>query len=72
MRRASLWLILLLSGCRRDRGEDDSPTTRARARGVVVAKVNGASIGMEQVRELMTSTGLGARDALGRLPVEGF
>jgi hypothetical protein len=71
MMRWSVALVLsLLVACGEgERGHAGSGGS-AHARGALVAKVDGAAIGLEQVRELCAGTGLSPREALLRLEEE--
>jgi hypothetical protein len=73
MKRAAVWLVALASlgsiGCEGRGHEGDQAAGEARARGALVAKVDGAAIGLDQVRELV-ARGLTPRVALQRLEEE--
>lgn len=58
---------LLLLACQDGEGTAHRETQLTRARGKVVATVDGASIGSDDVRALAEATGLSAGDALQRL-----
>lgn len=64
-----LALVACCSGCPGREHDTGESATRARARGVLVAKVEGAAIGLDQVRELVDQ-GLTPRVALQRLEEE--
>jgi hypothetical protein len=72
MKRSAALLLSLAFACRGSGGQDGEALAdgSARARGALVAKVNGATIGVDQVRELTQSTGLSPRAALTRLEEE--
>jgi hypothetical protein len=53
-----------------EQAADEAAHRYARARGAVVAKIDGTAIGVEQVSELVASTGLPPREALARLEEE--
>jgi hypothetical protein len=65
-----LVLSLLVACGGSERGGEGGSGGSAHARGALVAKVDGAAIGVEQVRELCASTGLPPREALLRLEEE--
>jgi hypothetical protein len=60
-------LCLLLCACDGDGAGERAAREPSRARGAVVARVNGTPIGLEQVRELAQTAGLSPREALSRL-----
>ena len=57
----------LLQGCQEQRAATAGQVDVARARGEVVARVDGSAIGLDEVRELCERTGLTPREALTRL-----
>lgn len=70
MKRGVLLALVLLSGCGGGDDPDGKAAGKLRARGGVVAKVDGAAIGVDQVRELAQQRGLAPRVALERLEDE--
>jgi len=70
MRKSPLLLLVLSCACPGGERGGDQATPVSRARGALVAKVDGAAIGVEQVRELAEATGLTPREALQRLEEE--
>ncbi len=68
--RAAMGVLVLLSGCAGERDSGEAGAGKLRARGAVVAKVDRATIGVEQVRELAERTGVAPRVALERLEDE--
>jgi len=72
MKRGSALLLSLACACGGNSGQDGQALAGAktRARGALLAQVNGAAIGVDQVRELSLSTGLAPHVALTRLEEE--
>jgi hypothetical protein len=70
MKRGGLLALVVLSGCGGERGAEGTAAGKLRARGAMVAKVDGAAIGVDQVRELAEKGGLSPRVALERLEDE--
>lgn len=66
----SLVLAAGVFGCQEQHAAGGGQVGEARARGEVVARVDGAPIGLEEVRELCERTGLSPREALTRLEDE--
>lgn len=63
-----LGLVLsLLLACQEQRSANGGQVDVARARGEIVARVDGATVGLDEVRELCERTGLTPREALTRL-----
>jgi hypothetical protein len=63
------WLVAL-AACSDAGTSGESEIAARAARGALVARVDGAAIGLEEVRELQADTGLAAREALRRLEDE--
>jgi hypothetical protein len=70
MKRSVLLALVVLSGCGGARDPEGTAAGNLRARGAVAAKVDGAAIGLDQVRELAEKGGLAPRVALERLEDE--
>jgi hypothetical protein len=63
-------VLLFVVGCPGAQQDGGERLGSAKARGAVVAHVDGAAIGLDEVRELCARTGLTPRDALARLEDE--
>lgn len=70
MQRRVLLALVVMAACGGERGADGSQAGQSRARGARVAKVNGAEIGVDQVRELAERAAVTPRVALERLEDE--